>query len=244
MPNSQNGWPVVGTSAIVDKSVLGVEFPNGWLKGDVDVIFTDLISRLDKIERIDNGGCWGYFVKGIEGSSSISNHASGTAIDYNAPDHPMGTRNTYSAAKRAAIHSLLKRYDGVIRWGGDYTGRPDDMHFEINDDKAAVHKVAEKISNDTGEVRGVALPEYGDKSEDVSYWQLVHNKTRLAFGDPVEAIEVDGDYGPSTASAIAKVYKRLSGKTDFDGKIMSGWMAVQYHIAFIQVTSATTKKGK
>ena len=77
MPKSQNGWPVVGTDRIVDKAVLGVEFPNGWLKGDVDVLFTDLITRLNDIERIDNGGCWGYYVKNIEGSSSISNHASG-----------------------------------------------------------------------------------------------------------------------------------------------------------------------
>lgn len=148
MANSQNGWPVVGSSSIVDKRVLGVEFPNGWLEGDVDVIFTDLIFHLDKIESIVKGGCWGYFVKKIEGSGSISNHASGTAIDYNAPKHAMGTRNTYSASERTAIRSLLKRYDGVIRWGGDYTGRPDDMHFEINASKAAVKQVADAIRNE------------------------------------------------------------------------------------------------
>src|SRR5690242_8167860 len=148
MPTSQNGWPVVADSAVTDQAIFGVEFPNGWLKGDVDVVFTYLIGRLHhEVEPIDGhtprppltpGGCWGWFVKRIEGSDSISNHASGTAIDYNAPAHPMGSRNTYGEADRAKIRAILADLDGVVRWGGDYTGRPDDMHFEIHADRAAV----------------------------------------------------------------------------------------------------------
>jgi D-alanyl-D-alanine carboxypeptidase len=143
---SQNGWPVVGQDKVTDRAVYGVEFPNGWLKGDVDVVFTHLIGRLHKeVEKLDDGGCWGWFVKNIEGSKTISNHASGTAIDYNAPAHPMGVRNTYSAPKRAKIHAILKDLDHVVRWGGDYSGRPDDMHFEIHDTAGAVRAVARKI---------------------------------------------------------------------------------------------------
>jgi hypothetical protein len=149
MATSQNGWPVVGQSAVVDRAVLGVEFPNGWLKGDVDVVFTYLIGRLHReVEPLDDGGCWGWFVKKIEGSKTISNHASGTAIDYNAPAHPMGVRNTYSASDRAKIRAILADLNGVVRWGGDYTGRPDDMHFEIVKGTAAVRAVAEKIRGD------------------------------------------------------------------------------------------------
>lgn len=155
MANSQNGWPVVGPGAVIDRAVHGVEFPNGWLKGDVDVVFTHLIDRLhNEVEPIDRktprppvtpGSCWGWFVKRIEGSSTISNHASGTAIDYNAQAHPMGVRNTYSATDRAKIRAILADLDGVVRWGGDYTGRPDDMHFEIHADRAAVARVADRI---------------------------------------------------------------------------------------------------
>lgn len=146
MPNSQNGWPVVGQSAVTDRALFGVEFPNGWLKGDVDVVFTYLIGRLHReVEAMVDPGCWGWFVKNIEGSDSISNHASGTAIDYNAPKHPMGVRNTYSEAKRAKIRAILADLGGVVRWGGDYTGRPDDMHFEINKNKAAVKAVADRL---------------------------------------------------------------------------------------------------
>ena len=149
MSRSQNGWTVIDHDGCVDRAVLGVEFPNGWRRGDVDVVFTHLIGRLHReVERIDNGGCWGWFVKPIEGSTTISNHASGTAIDYNAPAHPMGSRNTYSAADRAKIRAILSDLDGVVRWGGDYTGRPDDMHFEIVKGSAAVAALAEKIRGD------------------------------------------------------------------------------------------------
>lgn len=149
MKRSQNGWPVVGVSAIVDRAILGVEFPNGWLKGDVDVVFTYLIGRLHReVEPMMDPGCWGWFVKNIEGSSTISNHASATAIDYNAPRHPMGVRNTYNAGDRAKIRAILRDLGGVVRWGGDYSGRPDDMHFEIDDDAAAVRAAARKVKGE------------------------------------------------------------------------------------------------
>jgi len=146
MANSQNGWPVVGQSAVTDRAIRGVEFPNGWLKGDVDVIFTYLINRLHlEVEAMITPGCWGWFIKKIVNSDEYSNHSSGTAIDYNAPNHPYGKRNTYSAADRNKIHAILDDLDGVVRWGGDYTGTPDDMHFEINKGKAAVKVVADRI---------------------------------------------------------------------------------------------------
>jgi hypothetical protein len=57
----------------------------------------------------------------------------------------MGSRNTYSEADQAKIRAILADLDGVVRWGGDYTGRPDDMHFEIHADRAAVARVADRI---------------------------------------------------------------------------------------------------
>ena len=61
MATSQNGWPVIGRDQVVDRAVLGVEFPNGWRKGSVDVVFTYLIERLHtEVEPIDDGGCWGW----------------------------------------------------------------------------------------------------------------------------------------------------------------------------------------
>lgn len=146
MSSSQNGWPIVGHDACTDRAVCGAEFPNGWLRGDVDVVFTYLIERLHReVETIVPGTCWGWFVKNIEGTQTKSNHGSATAIDYNATKHPQGVRNTYGQADRDRIHAILGDLDGVVRWGGDYSGTPDDMHFEIHADRAAVERVADRI---------------------------------------------------------------------------------------------------
>lgn len=149
MANSQNGWPVATAGQQDRSAVHGVTVPNGVLAGDVATVLHHLMDRFHReVEPLRYGSCWGWFVKNIEGSTSISNHASGTAIDLNAPDHPMGVRNTFSSSKRAAIRRILDDLDGVVRWGGDYTGRPDDMHFEINKSAAAVHAVAVRIKGE------------------------------------------------------------------------------------------------
>jgi hypothetical protein len=146
---SQNGWPVVSQEKITDPVLFGEDFPNGWLKGDVDVVFRHLITRLHReVEPIDfahKADDWGWYVKNIEGSAVESNHSSGTAFDYNAHTHPMGVRNTYGEADRRKIRAILADLNGVVRWGGDYTGRPDDMHFEINAGAAAVKREADRI---------------------------------------------------------------------------------------------------
>ncbi len=149
MATSQNGW-AVATAAQQDRTAVhGVTVPNGVLKGDVATVLHHLMDRFHReVEPLRAGWCWGWFVKSIEGSTSISNHASGTAIDLNAPAHPMGERNTFSSTKRAAIRRILDDLDGVVRWGGDYTGRPDDMHFEIVKSAAAVHAVAVRIKGE------------------------------------------------------------------------------------------------
>lgn len=149
MALSQNGWRAGTPEEIggLDKSTIaGVGFPQGVRRGDVAVVLHWLLYQLHtRVERLHPGWCWGYHYKRIEGSADLSNHASGTAVDFNAPDHPMGKRNTFSAKQVAEIHAILRELDGVVRWGGDYDGRPDDMHFEIVGSAAAVARVAARI---------------------------------------------------------------------------------------------------
>lgn len=77
--------------------------------------------------RYDDGG---YNYRIIAGTSTWSNHASGTAIDLNWSKYPMGTRNM-SLQQVARCRAIVKRYQ-VIRWGGDWDGDGvDQMHFEI-----------------------------------------------------------------------------------------------------------------
>jgi hypothetical protein len=150
MVNSQNGWPArADTSRFVRFNAGG----RGWwaANDDVAVIFTDLIERFDKeIEPVIRTGekfdDWSYANRLIRGSTkTVSNHGSATAIDINAAIHPRGVKSTFRAAKRNAIRAIVRSYDGVIRWGGDYTNIPDDMHFEINASKAATKRVADEI---------------------------------------------------------------------------------------------------
>jgi hypothetical protein len=151
MAKSQNGWTVDRTGSMQDRTpVDGVTVPNGVRKGDVATVLHHLMGRFHReVERLIPGTCWGWFVKKIEGSSAISNHASGTAVDLNATRHPMGVRNTFTKGQQTRIREILDDLDGVVRWGGDYTGRPDDMHFEIDETAAAITAVADRIRGET-----------------------------------------------------------------------------------------------
>jgi hypothetical protein len=85
------------------------------------------------IEPIDEGALddWGYAFRQIRGSTdNLSNHASGTAIDLNAPKHALGLVGTFPPEKVPMIRALAKKYG--LKWGGDYNNRKDEMHFEID----------------------------------------------------------------------------------------------------------------
>lgn len=142
MANSQNGWPVY-TSAPSGhcKWITGRVAP-----GDVETVFNYLGDRFNsEVEPITVGHSWGWANRAIRGSSSTSNHASATAVDLNAPKHPLGKSGTFSAAQVKKIQAILRDLGGAIRWGGNYSGRKDEMHFEVNTSKANLAKVAASI---------------------------------------------------------------------------------------------------
>jgi hypothetical protein len=85
------------------------------------------------VEPIDGGTLddWGYCFRNVRGTTDkLSNHASGTAIDLNATKHPLGHAGTFTVMQTVLIQALCKKYG--IKWGGDYKGRKDEMHFEID----------------------------------------------------------------------------------------------------------------
>lgn len=218
MATSQNGWPVVGADQIIDKRVLNVEFPNGWLKGPIDVIFTDLITQLNKIEPIHSGWCWGYYVKRIEGSSTYSNHASGTAIDYNAPIHPMGSRGTWSAGDTTAVRSLLKnRYSGLIRWGGDYSGRADEMHFEFIGTKTQASTLAARLTQQPPIISTPTIPADWTDKMIANLPTIGVGSTQLGLVRTIQglllarghSVVIDGQYGPATKAAVLAYQNRV-----------------------------------
>lgn len=153
MATSQNGWSANDRSCIAS-----YQLPGGRVairKGDVSVVLIWVAQRFhETVEPLIWPGNWGYAERPIRGSSTtLSNHASGTAIDLNAPQHPLGRRDTFTPAQVRSIREILGFCAGVVRWGGDYSGRPDEMHFEVNAGAADVRRIADKIRNQTAPVQ-------------------------------------------------------------------------------------------
>lgn len=69
------------------------------------------------------GGSFNYRL--IRGSNSLSNHAFGIAIDLNVTGNELG--KTKGDMPAFAIKAFK---DQGFKWGGDYKGRKDWMHFE------------------------------------------------------------------------------------------------------------------
>lgn len=148
VPTSQNGYPANNRDLTMQWTIPGTVRKINLSKGDPGFLLCHFAAWFDKnIEDIEEGQLddWGYAERPIRGGTELSNHASGTAIDINAVKHPLGAVNTFTQAQRDKIRAKLKDYEGVIRWGGDYTGRKDEMHFEVNASLAKVESVAAKI---------------------------------------------------------------------------------------------------
>lgn len=77
--------------------------------------------------RLVPGWCWGYACRKIAGSSTWSNHAWALAVDLNAPKNPYTTKLVTDMPPW--MPALWKSYG--FRWGGDYRGKKDAMHYEF-----------------------------------------------------------------------------------------------------------------
>lgn len=212
MATSQNGYRANDRSLIVSISV-----PGGKLavrRGDVAVIMQYIAEQFHStVEPLRWPGNWGYAERKIRGGSSLSNHASGTAIDLNAPRHYLGAVGTFTSSQVRAIRKILSACEGTIRWGGDYRGRKDEMHFEINAGTAKVARVAKKLRP---KLQGPSIP--GGGGGGGSTYTTVTGATptvRLYHkGEPVKRIQAavgvkaDGYYGPATVTAVKALQRK------------------------------------
>jgi len=142
---SQNGWEVI-TSARDDRLQTFPWVTGKVRAGDVSTVLGFVAERFDdEVERVDVDSSWGWSYRPVRGGADLSNHASGTAIDLNALAHPLGVRGTFTDDQVSTIHSILDQVDSVVRWGGDYSGRRDDMHFEIVGTEDDVARAAARV---------------------------------------------------------------------------------------------------
>jgi hypothetical protein len=106
------------------------------------------------ISRLDGGTWdeWGWAVRPIRGQTSgFSNHASGTAEDLDATQYPRGVSIgrvfTARQIRRIRVRLAMRKYGGLLRWGGDFQTTPDGMHVEIAPGMtlAAAERVAKRL---------------------------------------------------------------------------------------------------
>lgn len=226
MATSQNGWPVVTQKMVNREPIQGHVYPNGFLDGDVwtafNWLFTQMNNRVEVVSRGTPPDEWGYYVKTIEGSHTISNHASATAGDYNANEHPMGipASKNYSTKQIAEIHKILREADGVFRWGGDYTGRPDPMHFEIICNATKLRSFVESITPQGNykmdiSLNGLTLPTLrkGDDDSKKGGYNYVGRLQHLLNYCLGLSLTIDGVYGDATAAAVKALPTNSNGLT-------------------------------
>jgi hypothetical protein len=135
MMKSANGWTAskIRTEIGIESfSVPGTKLKLACAKAVAPLLVGFAAEFHELIEPIDEGTLddWGYAYRDVRGSTTtLSNHSSGTAIDLNATQHPLGKVGTFPNEKVPMIRALARKY-GLI-WGGDYRNRKDEMHFEI-----------------------------------------------------------------------------------------------------------------
>ena len=231
MAVSQNGWKANDRSLIASYKV-----PGGKLavrKGDVATILVYVAKRFhSEVENLVWPGNWGYAERPIRGGTSLSNHASGTAIDLNAPRHYLGARGTFTKRQVRAIRKILNDCGGVIRWGGDYRGRKDEMHFEINAGSARVREVARAIragkkpgpsGGATASPGGGGGKQFGDSNAKHEVGSRVMRK--YTSGTDVRWLQKrlyklgwditeDGDFGDRTETVVEAAQKKAGIKVD------------------------------
>lgn len=150
--HSQNGFPALTSDSsllhswVVPDTTRKLRLRNG----SAGFLLVHLAMWMDRrVEDIDGGifDDWAYAYRPIRGyESGLSNHSSGTAMDLNATQHGLGAENTFSADEELRIRRRVNEFfSDTIRWGGEYYGRKDEMHFEIDASLGACEKVARRL---------------------------------------------------------------------------------------------------
>lgn len=150
---SQNGYSADGRSVIRSATIAGTDVTVAVRVGPAGDLLLYAAARWHRqVEplRAPDGvlDCWGYAARTIRGSSTtLSNHASGTALDLRARAHPLGrpATATFTPAQIKAIDRIMADCRGALRWGGRWT-RPDGMHLEVTASEAACALVLAQLA--------------------------------------------------------------------------------------------------
>lgn len=222
---SQNGYIANDETLLGTFTVPGSKVRLRLRRGPVAEVLLYLAARFDdEVEDIDTAGSfitdakpsipggepsrvdddWSTAFRNIRDSTAVlSNHASGTAIDLNATQHPRGVRGTYTKEQIKRVRAILSTLvdpltkRSVVRWGEDYQSAPTDgMHFEINAGEQAVARVAALIKevemaltdDDARKLWG--YDQQGKRRQAWSYLQTADANARAARLDAAKTLAI------------------------------------------------------
>ena len=153
----------------------------------------------------------GYVKRYIKGTTTWSNHSWGLAVDYNAATNPYAYGGT-TDFKPDEVRKLLKQLKHM-RWGYDYTGKKDAMHFEWIGSRQKAAEVTEELKKSGSVTSGAKVLEAQmrlaalgltskapDGKHDDATTAAVKAFQALAF--PGQQAEHDGHLGPKTLSKL------------------------------------------
>lgn len=193
------GWPSDNTSKLTTVRAAGIALA---VRTEIAPLVEWLVSRTAaEGYALRHGECWGFANRPIRGTTQPSNHSWGLAVDLNAPANPMGARLVTDMPEWMRTLWKSKRF----RWGGDYTGRKDAMHYEFMGTPDDARRIVAELAGstptppspaptDTGTGTGPLLRR-GAKGPDVRRLQ----ERLVAAG---ATLRIDGDFGPGTEQAV------------------------------------------
>lgn len=215
---SEFGWHL-GTDGIVPFEYQGHPFPSG-VQELLVPIFTELLDRLCAQPGFElhtgdglGDGFWGYEDRNVTGGLTKSFHASGNAIDVNAPWNPYGVATPASSRWRVPMNaSAIAEPLGLLWGGGPRWGTHRDwMHFENHNSpgQAAAmghggitpgpaHPFPLPSGDYYGPFSGPAESISGYAGSDAR-WQPGLRVAQIRLG-----VAADGLYGPLTAAAVRR----------------------------------------
>lgn len=232
MAATHNGWSTITSGGCTYITAGGKS--TRVKSGDVATVLSDVANQFNsKVEAIATFHGWrSVATNTAAGGIRTSNHLSGTAIDINGGKYPMG-KKYMSAAKIAAIRTILSRYSGIITWGGDfpslYGSKVDQMHFEIKKGTsvAQVASVAAALrggSTPTGKAAVIATQNAVRANPD-GIWgpdtdhrvNLVRVAINKAWADKAQIIAIqqvigtkqDGIWGKNSQAALGATIGKL-----------------------------------
>jgi hypothetical protein len=202
MANSQNGFPASKNPN--DIGVRSLVVPGTAIKLSVREDISPLLLEMarwwgEHIEPLKQEQTFGYNFRPIAGTNVLSNHSSGTAIDLNSLIHPFGKRGTVPENMRGEI--TAKAGSLGLRWGGNFTGKADEMHFEIVVSHAKALELARPLP---GVVPGHPVLKRGSRGDAVREVQALLNRKMPDFPQLV----ADGIFGQLTDKSVREFQRR------------------------------------